>query len=342
VILPGEGKAHERPDLLPLPDNLRMERDISALHFRYRHPSWKGLLWLVIGVIFFGAGWLFFNPGESFIEKATMSIFILLGGGDWEYVSDQVSYTIVGVILSFFGVTMLYLGIAVLIDKLTIRVAHHELRARQTPLPYQRARRMQSKELEQLYITQREVNARMGRLPYAVLEAVLRDNRRIPLAVDLPYNVLHYLEVQIESWLGLKDRRVVGEILKEELKKEYPELKHGRLSPITAPVVAVGTLILPGFCLSVGIFIYLLELPWCPPELAQDSGLGEAFAIPGILYFPCAAILSGLLGFVLFRISHSLLKNANPLALAIISGVLSGLFFAILYPVVLTMLLCMV
>lgn len=343
VLLPGQGEAHERPDLLPSPDNLHMVKDPSGLHISYRRASWKGSIWLLGGVMMLGTGWLFLDPGESLLETILIFIFLVFGSGNADYESfrDPSSSIIIGGILAFFGAVLTYNGLAILINRLTIRVTYSELRVRHVPLPYPGNWRLPSKALKQLYITKREVITRRGTRTYGVLEAVLGDNRLVTLVGELPYNILRYLEVQIESWLGIPDRRVAGEVDNEGLNGKALQKKPGRVTPSTAIKAAVGTLIVPGFCLSVVIFTYLVELPWCPAELAQDSGLGDVYAIAGILYFPFAAALSGLLGYGIFRISRTLLNTANPMFLAITSGVLSGLVFVVIYPVLLTALLCM-
>jgi len=148
------------------------------------------------------------------------------------------------------------------------------------------------------------------------------------------------LQIQVIFW-RMFIVSVVFSFLAVSLERETIQPKPGKSSPLAAAAVAVGTLICPGYCLSTGIFIILLDYPWCPPELAQDPGLGDALAIPCILYFPFAALLSGLLGYALFRISRARLKTVNPLFLVVTSGVFSGLVFIVLYPVLLTMLFCM-
>jgi hypothetical protein len=120
VILPGEGKAHEHPELLPMPDNLRVERDISGLRFSYRHPSWRGLVGIVVGMVFLGSGWM---------------------------LSQQASSNIVTVTLIFSGVIMIYLGLVGLINRVTIQVTYSELQVRHVPLPIQCDRRLQGRVL---------------------------------------------------------------------------------------------------------------------------------------------------------------------------------------------------
>ena len=57
---------------------------------------------------------------------------------------------------------------------------------------------------------------------------------------------------------------------------------------LIAILLAVLTLICPGYGLSVSLFTLFLELPWCPPELAEDLGIGDVFSIRCTLFPPCA------------------------------------------------------
>jgi hypothetical protein len=168
-------------DIGPPPQGLRMEREITRLRFHYRHPAKKGLIWLLLGAGLAGWGWISGEPIRFWILMPC-------------------------------GLLMLYVGLVTLFNQWTIQVKYDELMVRFAPIPfYYRRRRIPSREILQLYVEPRTVYTRSGKLTYYVLEAVLQDKRRISLLSELPYDVLHYIELQIESWLKLEDRWVVGE-----------------------------------------------------------------------------------------------------------------------------------
>lgn len=165
-------------------DGLQTERDDTRLCFRYKKPAKMGLMLVLPGVVMFGLGW--FIPVES-------EYF-------WVFVPT--------------GFVLILYGLMTMINKWIIQVTNDELQVRYGPIPfYHRRRRLPSREIGQLYV---EFNPRYSRwgndLGYCVLEAVLHDNHRVPLVFDVPYNVLHYFELQIESWLMLANHRVEGEI----------------------------------------------------------------------------------------------------------------------------------
>lgn len=162
------------------PTPLRIDWEPSRLGFHYRHPAHKGWIFLLIAGVLFALGW-----GKEPIEF-------------W-------IYTPIGLIL-------FYLGLVTLINQWTIQVAEGELLVRYAPLPfYHRRRRLPLSAIIQLYVEKRTVYARTGPIDYYVLAAVLQDNRSVSLLSELPYDVLHYIELQIESWLNLEDRWVAGE-----------------------------------------------------------------------------------------------------------------------------------
>lgn len=169
----------------PQPQTLRIERDIARLRVRYRHPAQKGLIWLLVGGAMFVGGWISADPIYFWIFAPV-------------------------------GLLMIYVGIVTMVNQWIIQVTYDALLVRYAPLPfYHRRRRIPAWEIKQLYVEPRTVYKQWGDQTYHVLEAVLQDNRRVSLISELPYEILRYIEVQIESWLKLEDRWVVGEAIPE-------------------------------------------------------------------------------------------------------------------------------
>lgn len=184
LLEPGEGQTHGHPESLPIPKNLRVQKEINGLRFSYHHLAWKGLTWLIVGVGMTGLGWIigYFNQDLIF-----------------------------PIIFSIFGIVMIYVGLATLINRLLIQVTYDKLISRYAPIPYRRNWKLSSRDIKQLYIHERSVYTEIGAQRYFLLEAILQNNQRATLAAEIPYDVLHFLEVHIESYLGIKNRRVVGE-----------------------------------------------------------------------------------------------------------------------------------
>ncbi len=184
LLEPGEGQAHELPESLTIPKNLRMQKDINELIFRYHHPTWKGLTWLIVGVGMAGLGWII------------------------EYFKHDVIFPI---IFSIVGVVMIYIGLATLINRLSIQVTCENLISRYAPIPYRCNCKLSSNDIKQLYIHESSVYSSTGEQRYFLLEAILQNNQQATLAAEIPYDVLHFLEIHIESYLGIKNRSVIGE-----------------------------------------------------------------------------------------------------------------------------------
>jgi tricorn protease-like protein len=126
----------------------------------------------------------------------------------------------VGVIFILLGLLVAYAQLAMLVDRLSIRVTDRELQIRHQPLPYLRRLQLDIAAIRQLYVSRQEVPARRKVLFRYTLKALMSDEKRVPLAVDLPYDVLRYLEIQIENRLGLEDRQVEGEVVEDASVKE--------------------------------------------------------------------------------------------------------------------------
>lgn len=168
-------------DFDPPPQPLQMDREITRLRFHYRHPAKAGLLWSLIGAVLIGLGWIKEDPIAFWI-------------------------------LTPVGLLMLYVGLVTLINRWIIQVTYDELRVRYAPIPfYHRRRRIPARDIKQLYVEPRTIHTRHGKQTYYVLDAIVQNNRQISLISELPYHVLHYIELQIESWLKLEDRWVTGE-----------------------------------------------------------------------------------------------------------------------------------
>jgi len=189
----GTAWLYSQANIGPPPEPLQMDREITRLRFRYRYPPKAGLAWLLLGAFLLGLGWIKGEPIAFWI-------------------------------LTPFGLLLLYLALVALVNQWTIQVTYDELLVRFAPIPsYYRKRRIPSRDIKQLYIEPRTILTKQGKQTYYVLEAILQNNRQISLMAELPYHVLHYIELQIESWLKLEDRWVTGEAVSEPLEDAIKE-----------------------------------------------------------------------------------------------------------------------
>lgn len=162
---------------LPIPNRLQMTKIENGLRFSYKnHPS-NALLWLFLGLFIIGVG---ISENDNGGDVLTLFCFVL-------------------------GLGMVYIGLVVLINRATLLVTHNELNFLYAPLPIRRSRQVKTIDLQQLLVQARKADAGQGEFTYYVLQAVLRDGRKVDLVSEFPSDVLRFIEIQIESWLGIKN-----------------------------------------------------------------------------------------------------------------------------------------
>jgi hypothetical protein len=183
--LPGKAKPALDVAHLPVPEDIRIEKDPQSLRISY--SDFKTNIWLALtcGAFFIAGGIYLLTTGAlGFIYITSL----LLG--------------------SFF----IYSSLVGIFNQRTILVTREQLKVSYGPLPFERNHSLDPSELSQLYTHQLAVPTRYREISGFTLEAILRDGRLMPLLTDTNYEKVHFIEVQIESWLGIQDIVVPGEI----------------------------------------------------------------------------------------------------------------------------------
>lgn len=111
------------------------------------------------------------------------------------------------------GVGLSYYTLAGLLNRSIVSVNQSEFSIRHGPLPWIGNITLRSSEIDQLYC-QEEYNRGKNGVYYTYqLSALLKNGRKIKLLSNLDSaEVVLYMERQIEDWLSIKDRPVVGEM----------------------------------------------------------------------------------------------------------------------------------
>jgi len=112
------------------------------------------------------------------------------------------------------GAGLVYFTLAGFLNRTRIRVSDEALTVRHGPLPWFGSRDIPTDDIQQLYCTEHYHRSRhgTGSTTYR-LNAALQDGRKIALLSglsDTPHAL--FIEQEIESHLGIKDRRVRGEM----------------------------------------------------------------------------------------------------------------------------------
>jgi hypothetical protein len=113
------------------------------------------------------------------------------------------------------GIGMLLRLLAIFVNTTHVNVTRRFLEIHTSPLPslFRRNRKIPIESIQQLYVT-RYVDSRTNGVPnYAfALYAILKDGQKVQLVKGMNESTQKYLEYEIESFLGILDRRVDGAV----------------------------------------------------------------------------------------------------------------------------------
>lgn len=106
------------------------------------------------------------------------------------------------------GCISLYFGVATLFNRTLIHVRKRSLRILHAPFPWPGVKKIESKDLEQIYVEE-NVHQKNGSHASYTLFAVLKKSGKKKLLSGLKnYDQALKIELEIEKALGIKDRRV--------------------------------------------------------------------------------------------------------------------------------------
>jgi hypothetical protein len=170
---------------LPLPEGVQMENDLQSL--RISCSQFKPIVWPALA---FG--------------------FFFIAGGIFLYTSGALAFVYLASLLM--GLLLVYSSLAGLFNHLSILVTREQLKVLHGPLPFEKSHSLPSVEVTQLYTHPMALPTRYRDIGGFTLEAILHDGRLVPLLSDPSYGKVHFIEMQIESWLGIQDIVVPGEV----------------------------------------------------------------------------------------------------------------------------------
>jgi hypothetical protein len=185
IPLPGKTKPSVDMPHLPAPEGIQMTNDLQSLHISC--SQFKPIVWPALA---FGC---FFLAGGIFLYTSGAPAFVYLTS-------------------LLMGLLLVYSSLAGIFNKLTIQVTREQLKVIIGPLPFEKNHILRSAEVAQLYTHTLALPTRYRDIGGYTLEAILLDGRLVPLLSDPSYEKVHYLELQIESWLGIPDVVVPGEV----------------------------------------------------------------------------------------------------------------------------------
>jgi hypothetical protein len=111
------------------------------------------------------------------------------------------------------GVGFLLRTLALFINKTHVNVSRKVLEIRSGPMPaiFRRNRKIPVYQIDQLYVTKYVDSRTNGNPNYAyALYVILKSGQKLKLAKGMNLQTQRYLEYEIESFLGIRDRKVDG------------------------------------------------------------------------------------------------------------------------------------
>lgn len=113
------------------------------------------------------------------------------------------------------GIGMLLRMLALFVNTTHVNVTRRNLEIRTTPMPslFRRNRKIPAEEIQQLYVTKYVESRTNGNPNYAFgLYAILKNGQKVTLVKGMNEATQKYLEYEIESFLGIKDKPVEGAV----------------------------------------------------------------------------------------------------------------------------------
>ena len=176
---------------LPAPKGLHVDCQPDQLRLSWSQSKPDGWLALVVGMLFIWIG-----------------IHLLATGG--------VALVYTGSLL--LGAILTYCALVAVVNQRSIRVTGTAVAYHSGPLPFEKNQLVASDALTQLYTRRMTTISKYRDIGGFTLQAILRDGSQLQLMSDPSYELVHYLECQIEDRLGIQDLTVEGEVNPPRMK----------------------------------------------------------------------------------------------------------------------------
>ena len=189
----------------PIPSTIRTEQDENGSRIIQRWYSAK-----YIFMAFFCVVWDSFLCFWYSMVLGGMGLSGIGGGGIG---GPPLIFALFPVLHVGVGVYLTYSTLAGFLNRTTVELTHDTLATYFDPLPWPGEKKIPSSEIKQLYCKEVRKTGKHGSVSYTYnLYAVTQDDRQVQLlsGLDTP-DLARYFEQQLETWLRIKDQRVLGE-----------------------------------------------------------------------------------------------------------------------------------
>lgn len=135
-------------------------------------------------------------------------VFTSLMAGQFDILLGAGLHIIVGLGLIGYIASMFVNTTDIVVDKRYLEISHRPLK-----LPFFKTQKIDSKDIQQLYVTKYVASRTNGIPTYAyALYAILHSGKRVEILKGMNRETQLYIEQEIENYLEIKDRKVNGEV----------------------------------------------------------------------------------------------------------------------------------
>jgi hypothetical protein len=182
----------QRPEI-PLPEKFKVQKTLEGLEI-----SWRWFKAVHVFMIFFAIAWNGFM-----VMWHSMAI-----------ASGEYFMSLFGIVHTAVGIGLIYYVLAGFLNQTSVSIKNSILQIRHAPLPWRGNQSINSSDIDQVYTKERISRGKNGTSYTYEVYLILASNRssiRILSGLDDAEQGL-YIEQTIESYLGIADSPVAGEI----------------------------------------------------------------------------------------------------------------------------------
>lgn len=136
-------------------------------------------------------------------------VVVIIIAGEWEALLFMSIFIIVGSGLMYYQITQLWNRTSIIVKQGHINIQHGPV-----PVPYKKSVHLSVDDIKQMYVAEYEFGTMNG-VPQMACKLILvtKEGREHTLLSGQEREPLHFIERQIEQYLGIPDQRVDGEMI---------------------------------------------------------------------------------------------------------------------------------
>lgn len=189
----------------------------------------------------------------------------------WFTIDSPVFFKLFAIIHLAVGIGLTYYTICLFVNTTFIEVDKHQISIWFTPLPWIGKKKVNAKEIDQIFVKEKVTQGKNGTSRTYQLKALMKNGNNTTLlgsAVGGEAEDSQFLERKIEDFLGIRDRQVAGEYMGQAKpsRDQIPRRKEVKYNPTNLTIKNL----LKGFVLTYNLksweVIYEAQYDWANGE----------------------------------------------------------------------------